>query len=226
MPKKPVARPAGTITVAAGVNGAGKSTIIGQYLKLQGAGYYNPDERTEALRAAGKAAGDANEQAWNEGFAALGRAIDEGKAWTFETTLGGASVTSELLRALAKGRGVTIYYVGLDRVERHLQRVAARVARGGHDIPEAKIRERCTTSLANLMKFIGTRASIRVWDNSEEDADGIPCPVDVLAIEAGRLLYPANVAELAATPAWARGLVQHAMEQCAVAPPLKRALLR
>jgi len=219
-------RRSGTITVAAGINGAGKSTIIGQYLQSQGAGYFNPDERTKALRAAGKAESDANALAWNEGMAALVRAIDQGEAWTFETTLGGSSITTELLRALSRGRAVTIYYVGLDRVERHLQRVAARVARGGHDIPEAKIRERCTTSLLNLMKFIGTQASLRVWDNSEEDANGIPCPVDVLTIEAGRVIYPANVTQLSATPAWARGLVQLALEQCTLAPALKRALLR
>lgn len=222
MPKKAV----GTITVAAGVNGAGKSTIIGQYVKSQGGSYYNPDERTKALRAAGKAEGDANAQAWNEGLAALVEAIDQGSAWTFETTLGGTSVTSELLRALAKGRPVTIYYVGLDRVERHLQRVAARVARGGHHISEVKIRERYTTSMLNLMKFIGTKASLRVWDNSEEDADGIPCPSDVLAIEAGRLVYPSNLAELKATPGWAKSIVQHALEECEVTPALKRALAR
>lgn len=222
MAKKPV----GTITVAAGVNGAGKSTIIGRYIESQGGGYYNPDQRTRELQTAGMAESDANTKAWNDGFAALARAIDRGEAWTFETTLGGTSVTSELLRALAKDRPVTIYFVGLDRVERHIARVAARVAGGGHNIAEAKIRERYTSSVLNLMKFIGTQASIRVWDNSEEDANGTPRPSDVLVIEAGRLIYPSSLSELKATPHWAKSIVQHALEECAVAVALRKSVVR
>lgn len=209
-----MAEGAGEIIVAAGVNGAGKSTIIGRYIESIGGDYYDPDERTRALVAAGLSRDDANARSWHEGYDALKRAIDAGSTFIFETTLGGKSVAAELFRALARGRRLTIYYVGLVSVELHLRRVAARVARGGHDIPEAKIRERFTSSRENLLGFIGTQADIRVWDNSDDDDKGLPRPVDVLCIERNRLKYPDTPEALETTPAWAKPLLTRALELC------------
>src|SRR5690606_18626324 len=137
-----------------------------------GGDYYNPDERTRAYIKAGLDPDDANSRAWQDGFDALKRAIDANASFTFETTLGGKSIVVELFRALALGRRLTIYYVGLESVDLHIRRVAARVRCGGHDIPAAKIRERFAHSRDNLLGFIGTRASIRAWDNSDEDESG------------------------------------------------------
>ena len=210
--------------MAAGVNGAGKSTIIGQYIQAGGGAYYNPDEQTRKLIEAGLDPGQANARSWQMGHEALQRAIDDDRSFVFETTLGGKSIAAELFRALARGRSLTLYYVGLDSVERHLQRVADRVRRGGHDIPEAKIRERFVQSRANLMGFIGTQANIRIWDNSEDDAQGNPQPADVLIITRNRLLYPNSKQSLANTPAWAKPLVMRAIEVCAVPAKLRRYL--
>ena len=41
----------GTITVLAGVNGAGKSSVAGAYIRQKGGDYYNPDEFTRSLLA-------------------------------------------------------------------------------------------------------------------------------------------------------------------------------
>lgn len=214
----------GEIIAAAGVNGAGKSTIIGRYIESVGGNYYNPDERTRAFVKAGLSADDANGRSWQEGYEALRRAIDNGTTFTFETTLGGKSIVAELFRALARGRKLTIYYVGLESVELHLQRVAARVKHGGHDIPEAKIRERFTNSRENLLGFIGTQASIRIWDNSDEDEQGLPRPTDVLRIENNRLKYPNTLKTLNATPAWAKPLLACALEVCDLPAALKKAV--
>lgn len=213
----------GEIIVAAGVNGAGKSSIIGQYAKNNGASYFNPDERTRDFVRAGLGEAEANARSWQEGFDALRNAIDNDASYTFETTLGGKSIVTELFRALARKRPVTIYYIGLNSVELHIRRVAARVKRGGHDIPEAKIRERYISSRENLLGFIGTEASLRIWDNSDEDAGGKPNPVDVLIIKDNRLIYPVTSKALKATPGWARPLVQRALEVCRIPAALARA---
>lgn len=217
MPEKP-----GVVVVAAGVNGAGKSTIIGRYIEKSGGAYYNPDARTRALIKAGLREDDANARSWQEGFDALKQAIDDAASFTFETTLGGKSIAAELFRALALGRDVTIYYVGLKDVDLHIQRVAARVKRGGHDIPEQKIRERITASRENLLNFIGTQASIRIWDNSDEDPNGEPMPVEVLSIQSNRLLFPDSTKALRSVPIWAKALVKRAMDVCKIPDALKR----
>ena len=39
----------GIITVLAGVNGAGKSSVAGNYIRQTGGDYYNPDEATREI---------------------------------------------------------------------------------------------------------------------------------------------------------------------------------
>lgn len=200
----------GRITVAAGTNGAGKSTIVAPFLRAAGGAYYNPDEYTKSLVAAGVGLERANAMAWSRGFDALRAAIDANADFTFETTLGGQSVTGELLRALALGREVVILYVGLESPELHVRRVAERVGRGGHDIPESKIRERYIASRENLLKFIGTRATIRAWDNSAQSEDGRPLARLVVDIRGRKIRYPGR-SQLVNVPQWAKAIVAKAL---------------
>src|SRR5437899_2385939 len=86
----------------------------------------------------------------------------------FETTLGGATITALLERALASGLDVRVWYVGLGSVELHLARVRARVAAGGHDIPEATVRRRFHDSRLNLIRLLPRLTELRVYDNSAE----------------------------------------------------------
>lgn len=200
---------AGLIVVAAGTNGAGKSTIIGPLIRANGGAYYNPDEYTEELVKSGMPLDQANGLAWQNGYEALRRAIDENTNFAFETTLGGSSITMELLRALAVGRRLLILYVGLASPELHIQRVAERVARGGHNIPEDKIRERFESSRANLLRFIGTSAEIRVWDNSRQTADGEPAPVEIFRVQNRKVLIPKGK-QMQNTIGWAQPLLAKA----------------
>lgn len=205
------------ITVLAGTNGAGKSSIAGQALRQAGGAYYNPDEATRQILAAnpGLTEGAANALAWQESLRRLRAAIAEHTDYTFKTTLGGQTVTGLLLAAAAAGHELVIWYCGLDSPERHLARVAARVAGGGHDIPEAKVRTRYETSRANLVHLMPHATMLRVYDNSAEadPATGQqPSPWLVLEILRGMPSYPRSAAELASTPSWARPLVARAFQ--------------
>ncbi len=200
----------GRIIAAAGTNGAGKSSIVGPLIRAAGGAYYNPDEYTQELAGCGIPLEHANALAWRKGYDALQRAIDQNLNFAFETTLGGSSITLELLRALAISRRVTILYIGLASPELHIQRVAERVAGGGHDIPSEKIRERFESSRAKLLKFIGTRAEIRVWDNSYQTADGSPAPVEIFRMHNRRLIIPKGRA-VTKTASWAQPLVAKAL---------------
>lgn len=200
------------IVVAAGTNGAGKSSIVQPYVERKGLRYFNPDQFTRELVRKGIPEGDANSRAWQFGRDQLREAVDRDKDFAFETTLGGHSIAFELMRALAFGRSVTIFYVGLASVELHLKRIAARVARGGHDIPEEAVRKRYDASRTNLLAFIGTPAWIRVWDNSAESGDGKPRAArQVFEAQAHRLALPA-ADDSEAIPAWAQPLAAQALK--------------
>lgn len=95
--------------------------------------------------------------------------------FTFEITLGGNTITHTLLDAIAAGMPVSVWYFGLESAEQYIERVAARVARGGHDIPEELIRSRykppcatcfarhraCTSSRSTTTRRHSTRSSGR-----------------------------------------------------------------
>lgn len=199
----------GHILVGAGTNGAGKSSIV-QPLLSSGGDYFNPDEHTRDLMKVGMTLADANARAWSKGYEALQRSIDEGRRYAFETTLGGHSVPFELMRALAMGCRVDLFFVGLSSPELHLQRIAERVRRGGHDIPEAKVRARYDSSRSNLLKFIGTSANLRVWDNSLSSPDGRPSPMEVFSIRDRQLRLGRHVT-LLTVPDWTKPLLERAI---------------
>lgn len=102
-------------------------------------------------------------------------------------------------------------YVGLDSPERHIARVKARVALGGHDIPEATIRERYTTSREHLIALLPGLADLVAYDNSTErnpEHDEEPAPTLLLAMAYGRIL---SLAPKEAIPVWARPVVAAAI---------------
>jgi len=200
------------ITVLAGTNGAGKSSIAGARLREAGGAYFNPDEETRRVLSAnpGMALGDANGLAWQESVRRLRVAIASKTDYAFETTLGGQTVTALLLEAAATGLELFVWYCGLDSPERHLARVQARVSKGGHNIPEQKIRERYHASRQNLVRLIPQVTTLRVYDNSVEadPAYGLtPSPRLVLEFARGIVAFPATPAAMAATPAWAQPIV-------------------
>lgn len=205
------ARP--VLYVLAGVNGAGKSSIGGHLLERAGLGWFNPDTfARELVAATGCEQTEANAAAWHEGMRRLDVAVAEGRHYAFETTLGGRTVPQRILDA-SRSHDVMVWFCGLASPAQHLARVRARVAVGGHDIPEAKIRVRWDASRANLIALMPHLAHLQVYDNSVDVAPGksISDPRLVLERVGTRCVYPADPAALARTPDWAKPLLEAAL---------------
>jgi predicted ABC-type ATPase len=199
--------------VLAGTNGAGKSSVGGAMLLQRGVKYFNPDKAAVQIRYAnpGITSKEANGAAWRQGRRLLERAIAERLDFAFETTLGGDSITALLESAISVGAEVRVWYVGLTSPELHIARVLSRVARGGHDIPASKIRERYDRSRLNLIQLMPKLTELRVYDNSQ-DADphaGLaPEPALILHLAHGKIL---GACELIATPEWAKPILRAAI---------------
>lgn len=208
----------GVITVLAGTNGAGKSSIGGALVRRGGGAYYNPDDETRAILVAnpGLDLAQANGLAWARGLENLCNAIAEGADYAFETTLGGNTITRTLIEgAGSAGVSLRVWYCGLASPELHLERVRARVAAGGHDIPADKIRARYDSSRRNLLKLIPHLTDLQVFDNSfsaDPRHGSSPRPALVLKVAERHLAYPVTAPDLKKTPAWAKPLVAAAVE--------------
>lgn len=203
------ADPPPAIYVLAGTNGAGKSSVGGAAFREYGADYFNPDEAARRLRDANPqiTQEEANSAAWLTGKRLLERAIAGRLDFAIETTLGGDTITSLLEEAVDAGIEVRIWYVGLNGPELHLARVRARVAKGGHDIPETKVRERYDRSRLNLIRLLPNLTELRVYDNSLEadPANGqAPSPLLILHLFKGRRVAGCDLRKV---PQWAKAIV-------------------
>jgi predicted ABC-type ATPase len=155
---------------------------------------------------------EANGAAWQEGRRLLERAFNENLDFAFETTLGGNTMASLLGAAISRGLEVRIWYVGLEGEDLQIARVRSRAARGGHDIPEAKIRERYARSHAKLIELMPKLTELKLFDNSEEGdphAGQNPAPEILLHMKQGKIV---SLYELRSVPSWAKPIVLAAIK--------------
>jgi predicted ABC-type ATPase len=143
----------------AGPTGSGKSTvtrneeIIGLYI--------NADEiKKHRLCSDLKAAGEA------EQLREL--CLKEKKDFTFETVLSTGRNLELLERARKAGYYIKSIYVLTADPDLNVFRVTSRVAGGGHDVPEKKIRSRYYKSLANVPNLLNLCDECYIIDNTGE----------------------------------------------------------
>lgn len=203
-----------TIHVLAGVNGSGKSSILGEYIRSKGGFYFNPDSYTKDLMKADPklSLGEAQSEAWHFGKNELTKACETRTAFAFETTLGGKTMTDILLQAAKSGTRVSVYYIGLNSVELNIKRVAERVERGGHDIPIEKIKERWEASLLNIIRLLPHLNELLVYDNSKSVAIGAsPQPEQLIKLSGGKIEGESKSLLRKDFPEWAQPIAMEAI---------------
>ena len=98
-------------------------------------------------------------------------------------------------RAKAAGFLIAVIFVGTNSVEINIERVKARVEKGGHDVPEEDQRRRYPRTLANMKKLLPLADLIVILDNSTQQGYSL-----VAAGHRGFMPWNEPV------PAWAAGL--------------------
>lgn len=163
-----------------GPNGAGKTTLASHprfRRLLTGVHFLNPDQLTlEKLRALGRSGfHDSNPEELRECFT---RSADEvqralSTAETRRESIGVESVLSTpkyhpLVEHVLADKGFFgLIYVGLRSADLSRERIARRVAQGGHDVPPEKLGPRWTASIENLPWFVDRATRFWIFDNSD-----------------------------------------------------------
>ena len=154
--------------IISGCNGSGKTTASYTMLPemFQCADFVNSDEFAQGLSPFDPAR--ASIEASRYMLLKIRYMMDRGKDFTVETTLATRSLKKLILRAQKQGYTVTVLYFWLNSPELAIARVKARVAAGGHNVPEPVIRRRYRTGLLYL--FEDYMPLVDQWilaDNSE-----------------------------------------------------------
>jgi replicative DNA helicase len=149
----------------AGPNGAGKTTLT-QHLLRKGidlGDYINPDDiaagLTGTLAQRTKQAQAIADERRNE-------CIRAKRSFSFETVMSHSSKIDVLVRAKQEGYAVLLYFVGTDDPKTNVERVALRVAQGGHAVPDDKIRDRWLRTMTLLQQAIRSSDRSYIFDNS------------------------------------------------------------
>lgn len=158
--------------IIAGPNGSGKSTAYGRgdVLGLDGSVWIiNPDlltvrlGRAEALDlAAANLAAVQRIEEWLE------KSIFVHQTIGVETVLSSPKYRRLVDCAKVHDFEICFVYVYLRSAEMQMDRIRARVAKGGHDVPEMKVRERRTRSFEQMPWFFLRADRAWVFDNSGE----------------------------------------------------------
>ena len=155
--------------VIAGPNGAGKTTFAMWYLPrvARCVEFVNADSIARGLSPLNEAA--VQMEAGRLFLARLHELQGGKRSLAFETTLSGRGHVKVLRGFRDAGYRIELNYLWIPSAEFSAQRVASRVANGGHDIPAEAIARRYGKSLWNLVNlYMGLADYIAVWDNSEE----------------------------------------------------------
>ncbi len=152
--------------IFAGVNGSGKTTLYSSYPEIQDMPRINVDEIVRSF-GSWENANDVM-KAGRIAVKKLKEYFENGISFDQETTLCGKGILRNIDTAKEKGYTIDLYYVGVDSVQTAIDRVARRVAQGGHGIPESDIRRRYTESLDNLSKVLPKCDHVRIFDNTDK----------------------------------------------------------
>jgi predicted ABC-type ATPase len=156
------------IVIIAGPNGAGKTTFAREFLPKE-AGC--PDFINVDLIAAGLSPFAPEKAAILAGrlmLQEIRRRTQQGESFAFETTLSGRGYARLIPKWRAAGYRVKLIFLGLSSADLAIDRVAARVAQGGHAVPEDIVRRRFNSGLQNLRNVYAPIVDAWVlYDNSE-----------------------------------------------------------
>ena len=149
--------------MVAGPNGSGKTTLIRALRAAQDISlptlYINADDLRDERRLDARAAQRLAESLRLEAIAA-------GRGFMYETVMSHPSKIAELQTAVRAGYAITAVFVATEDPEINIERVALRVADGGHDVPRDRIRARHRRSLALAPSAIGFAAHAYIYDNT------------------------------------------------------------
>lgn len=136
--------------IVAGANGSGKSTFAGDFVRKSGWEYLGADALAAELAGGGTPSTEVQVQAGRRFFKEFDRLLLSRTSFVVETILSGLGFRRMIHDAQTAGFKVTICFFYLESAELCIARVAERVRKGGHQVPDQDVRRRFQRSFSNF----------------------------------------------------------------------------
>lgn len=94
--------------------------------------------------------------------------VDSGLTFTFETVMSHPSKIAFISKAVAMGYKVYLYFISTDDYSINQNRVKIRVKKGGHNVSNAKIKERYRNTMNQLIEAVLICHRSYVFDNTTD----------------------------------------------------------
>lgn len=155
-----------TIYIIAGPNGAGKTTAAFSLLPevFETVEFVNADEIARGLSPFNFEG--VTFQAGRIMIERLNQLLRENKNFAFETTLSGLTYLNFIQKAQLAGYEIVLFFIWLENFQLAISRVAERVKKGGHNIPEDVIERRYKKGTKNLKTYAANVNDWYIFDNS------------------------------------------------------------
>lgn len=190
----------------AGPNGSGKSSARDPVLKGFHGQYINADDIAVSLTNQISDYTERNTLAANMAEQQRKACMKSGESFAFETVMSTPEKVAILSQARALGFSVDMVFVTTEDASINVQRVAARVEKGLHSVPEDKIRSRYVDTMKLLPVALGHVDNALIYDNSVPDSAAL-----LVATKEG-FAAPLMVMPDASIPDWARITLKQQMD--------------
>jgi predicted ABC-type ATPase len=137
--------------VVGGPNGAGKTTVATRFLAAHPIEYIGADKIAAELSPHQPAL--AQIDAAREFVKRFDECLSAGRSCAIESTLSGKTLRRAVERAQSLGYRVDMQFVFIDSARLSTARVKERVAKGGHDVPDADIQRRFLKTFRNFWEL-------------------------------------------------------------------------
>lgn len=148
-----------------GANGSGKTTLAREYISLENFPYLGADQLAFELRP--ENVESVAIEAGRLFIQKIAESIQLSETFIVESTLSGLSLRKWLKKARDAGFEIEIAFVYLDSPQLCIERVSARVSRGGHNVPDEDILRRYFRSNSNFWYHYKKLADIwKLYNNT------------------------------------------------------------
>jgi predicted ABC-type ATPase len=207
------------LVIIAGPNGSSKTTLTRQLLAdgFDFGKYINPDDIAatldgayeERVRRAQKIADELRD-----------RFIAEKRDFAFETVMSHESKLEVMRRARVAGFHLTLLFVATENPCINVERVEARVRRGGHSVPHDRIIARYARTMTALIDAMLLVDRTVLFDNSLLSSGLLPCAEIMMKhVSSGGSASVSSARRVASLPLWVKSAFLRLAERLPVDEP-------